>query len=473
MTILLMVATIAPLTIAPIPAQANISPEEPQVQGTIAPPGLLDDDSETSASDAEEAPEPVAEASPVPEHPKLRAAYSWLAHHPKGRVVVSHRHPKVKVLYGRLLAPPSAESAPEDGAEDGVENIGELEPSLGEEAAAELASLEADMDESEVAENTSDVPTASPSPNHAKLRSFLIRLAHHPKGRIVLFHRYSKVKALYSHLLPTPSAEPAPDEEELGELPVEQVAVEAVVEEPTDSWEADESEIVENHWDSQQESPASEYSQLQAFLDRQAKGQAFLNKHPQLQAPGHPGLKALMYRRHPQLHALIYTYHRSQFFLHQHPQLQALVQPVAHPLEVAQPQVVSVQVDIDAVANHSQSTAVVTSLPAGTYTVHVIGTDWGGQYDAWSTSNENQGCQGDGTGCQKGFEHQFSIRTPKLYMVKRTGKYETPELALQNAPADKTIKVKEDGDVEFYVYNPGKFANNRGGVSAWVTGIAG
>lgn len=124
-------------------------------------------------------------------------------------------------------------------------------------------------------------------------------------------------------------------------------------------------------------------------------------------------------------------------------------------------------VNIDARANHSSGTAVIVSMDPGTYTAHIIGTADGGTYDAWSRNSFNKGCDADGNNCKYGFEHKYAIRAPKLMTVKRTGRYETPELALQNAPADVTFTLDEATDVKFYVYDT-KPSNNRGGVSLLV-----
>ncbi|NEQ99980.1 MAG: hypothetical protein F6K30_25315 [Cyanothece sp. SIO2G6] len=126
-------------------------------------------------------------------------------------------------------------------------------------------------------------------------------------------------------------------------------------------------------------------------------------------------------------------------------------------------------VNIDARTNTDADKAVIQPLPAGDYTVHVIGTSDGGQFDAWNRTNHNENCDASGANCKYGFEHRTSIRTPSFLQIERTGRYDTPELALQNAPTDVSFTLEEDSEVKFYVYDTINADNNQGGVSLLVT----
>ncbi|NER32965.1 MAG: hypothetical protein F6J93_02610 [Oscillatoria sp. SIO1A7] len=128
--------------------------------------------------------------------------------------------------------------------------------------------------------------------------------------------------------------------------------------------------------------------------------------------------------------------------------------------------VVDTVVNVDARLNHSRETAVVLPLAAGIYQSHVIGPEDGGLFSAWNFNCTTNGCRLDGTDCRSGWEHRYTIRLgKKLLKVPGTGKYATPTLALQSAPADRTFSLSQNLDAEFYVYDPLRAANNQGGVS--------
>lgn len=127
-------------------------------------------------------------------------------------------------------------------------------------------------------------------------------------------------------------------------------------------------------------------------------------------------------------------------------------------------------INIDSTQNLSPETATKITLPAGTYTLHVIGQADGGNYDAWTRTELIDGCDGNGENCTKGWEHKYFYQLGNTDSVKvdRTDRYSTASAALANPPADVSFTLTEDTEVQFYVVDGGDPTNNQGGVSLQV-----
>ncbi|MGK7939865.1 MAG: choice-of-anchor C family protein [Crocosphaera sp.] len=124
-------------------------------------------------------------------------------------------------------------------------------------------------------------------------------------------------------------------------------------------------------------------------------------------------------------------------------------------------------INIDSTENLSPETAVKLTLPAGNYTLHVIGEKDGGNYDAWTRNERIEGCDNNGEHCSKGWEHKYFYQLGNSDRIKvdRTDRYATAEQALENAPEDITLTLTEETEVVFYVVDDGDVSNNQGGVS--------
>ncbi|WP_157951201.1 hypothetical protein, partial [Cyanothece sp. BG0011] len=127
-------------------------------------------------------------------------------------------------------------------------------------------------------------------------------------------------------------------------------------------------------------------------------------------------------------------------------------------------------INIDSTQNLSPETATKITLPAGTYTLHVIGQADGGNYDAWTRTELIDGCDSNGEHCTKGWEHKYFYQLGNTDSVKvdRTDRYSTASAALANPPADVSFTLTEDTEVQFYVVDGGDPTNNQGGVSLQV-----
>ena len=129
-------------------------------------------------------------------------------------------------------------------------------------------------------------------------------------------------------------------------------------------------------------------------------------------------------------------------------------------------------VNIDATSNLSESEAVKLTLPAGNYTIHVIGQEDGGDYDGWLRTNSIQDCDDNGENCVKGWENKFfyQLAGGSRKKVDRTGHYETAKQVIAHPPADATLTLEQETAVSFYVVDKGDPSNNQGGVSLQITG---
>ncbi|MBP0019001.1 MAG: DUF642 domain-containing protein [Cyanobacteria bacterium SBLK] len=128
--------------------------------------------------------------------------------------------------------------------------------------------------------------------------------------------------------------------------------------------------------------------------------------------------------------------------------------------------------NIDSTMNLSPETGAKYVLPAGAYTVSIIGQQEGGKYDAWNRNGTSvTGCDTAGKNCTKGWEHKYfyKIGDSKQVAVDRTGRYQTPQLALANAPADVSFTLTEESEVSFFVTDTGDTTNNIGGVSLLIS----
>ncbi|MDY6940277.1 MAG: putative Ig domain-containing protein [Cyanobacteriota bacterium] len=115
-------------------------------------------------------------------------------------------------------------------------------------------------------------------------------------------------------------------------------------------------------------------------------------------------------------------------------------------------------VDLDATQNVNKEHAKVCNLPAGDYTVTLLGTAEGGKYDAWSST------------CSKKWHHAYKIRGDAHVTVTETGVYGNAGEALAHRPAAETFRLDDPGEVKFYT-NSTHPENDCGGVSLNVTRI--
>ena len=115
-------------------------------------------------------------------------------------------------------------------------------------------------------------------------------------------------------------------------------------------------------------------------------------------------------------------------------------------------------VDLDATQNVNKEHAEICSLPAGDYTVTLLGTAEGGKYDAWSST------------CSKKWRHAYKIRGDAKVTVSETGVYGNASEAFAHRPATETFRLKAPGEVKFYTYSASP-ENDCGGVSLNVTRI--
>ena len=115
-------------------------------------------------------------------------------------------------------------------------------------------------------------------------------------------------------------------------------------------------------------------------------------------------------------------------------------------------------VDLDATQNVNKEHAEICSLPAGDYTVTLLGTAEGGKYDAWSST------------CSKKWRHAYKIRGDAKVTVAETGVYDNAGEAFAHRPAAETFRLKAPGEVKFYTYSASP-ENDCGGVSLNVTRI--
>ena len=115
-------------------------------------------------------------------------------------------------------------------------------------------------------------------------------------------------------------------------------------------------------------------------------------------------------------------------------------------------------VDLDATQNVNKEHAEICSLPAGDYTVTLLGTTEGGKYDAWSST------------CSKKWRHAYKIRGDAKVTVAETGVYGNAGEAFAHRPAAETFRLKAPGEVKFYTYSASP-DNDCGGVSLNVTRI--
>ena len=142
---------------------------------------------------------------------------------------------------------------------------------------------------------------------------------------------------------------------------------------------------------------------------------------------------------------------------------------------------VDLVVNIDATANN-KDTPLVRSLGQGTYTVHLLNTQEGGQYDAWNVVTYTQGCDSAGENCKYGWETRYYFKFPytkvldsscsapeKTSSTTETCRYDDPILAASNAPDDVTLTLLSDKDVSFYIYDNVTLTNNQGGISLRLT----
>ncbi|MBP0016030.1 MAG: hypothetical protein J7647_00550 [Cyanobacteria bacterium SBLK] len=129
-------------------------------------------------------------------------------------------------------------------------------------------------------------------------------------------------------------------------------------------------------------------------------------------------------------------------------------------------------VNLDSVTNSSKVQAVKVTLPAGNYTISVVGKKDGGTYDAWTKNTKVKGCDGNGKNCTQGWEHTYfyQLGAAKKVKVKGVGRYATPALALANLPADITFTLTQPTEAIFYLQDKKKIVNNQGGVSLHIVG---
>ncbi len=121
-------------------------------------------------------------------------------------------------------------------------------------------------------------------------------------------------------------------------------------------------------------------------------------------------------------------------------------------------------VDID---SKPSDNGVTLSLAAGIYEVSFISS----MFDAWNAWGKTSGCDNNGENCSQGWLTNVDVLIDNtIYKYGRNGKFETPELALDNA-SPFTLTLTELTDVTFYIDDI-NYNDNKGGVSLQVASVA-
>ena len=124
-------------------------------------------------------------------------------------------------------------------------------------------------------------------------------------------------------------------------------------------------------------------------------------------------------------------------------------------------------VDIDAVTNLADN-KISVNLPAGTYTLAVVGPDKGGAYTAWNAWGFVSGCPGlpDGSGCGTGWltYHTFSSSLGEQ-VLESNGRFETPEQALAAVTDGTVVTLPTAETVQFWIPDFFPAPENLAGVS--------
>jgi hypothetical protein len=111
---------------------------------------------------------------------------------------------------------------------------------------------------------------------------------------------------------------------------------------------------------------------------------------------------------------------------------------------------------------------ISVELPAGTYTVEVIGKNDGGIYEAWKPwfYKSKQNKQGK---WEKGWVNKYSINADEIEEITIDNGiiYGTPEEALKNASGCE-FTIKQKSLVKFYIKDSPMF-DNSGGISLRVS----
>lgn len=120
-------------------------------------------------------------------------------------------------------------------------------------------------------------------------------------------------------------------------------------------------------------------------------------------------------------------------------------------------------VDISALESLSD-TPVTVPLEAGSYTVTVIGTAEGGEYDAWKAWVHFETQNLDGT-WRWGWYNTYTVRSEELPEMEYGDHiiYGTAANALENAE-NTMFTLTEDADVDFFITDNPTF-DNSGGIS--------
>lgn len=127
-------------------------------------------------------------------------------------------------------------------------------------------------------------------------------------------------------------------------------------------------------------------------------------------------------------------------------------------------------INIDAATNN-QDNAVVKTLPEGTYSVRVIGTDEGGKYDAWSRWSWVYGCDRNGENCMMGWENDYLIVSKEFSLnISSSSLYDRPSQALMKAQ-HTSFTLTSESEVYFFIYDD-RLSDNRGGISLAITKIS-
>ena len=123
-------------------------------------------------------------------------------------------------------------------------------------------------------------------------------------------------------------------------------------------------------------------------------------------------------------------------------------------------------INLDAIIHASPSSARVMNLKAGAYEITPIGTDDGGNFNAWSGELITSGCNADGTECETGWRNDYLISAPSLELLPGNAlRYMTEVLALDRAQG-ATFTLDTDTPVSFSLTeDPESLDNNRGGMS--------
>lgn len=127
-------------------------------------------------------------------------------------------------------------------------------------------------------------------------------------------------------------------------------------------------------------------------------------------------------------------------------------------------------ININATINN-QDNPIVKSFPAGNYEVKVIGTEAGGDYDAWSPWDFVYQCDENGENCLTGWVNSYSITSEEFTNhIATNGIFSQDYLALNKAQ-NTSLTLKKNSQVNFFIIDD-QLGDNLGGISLAVIKIS-